>query len=47
MNLIAQHISPIEITKTLISAISAQFTLKKLGEFDLQVNADSTIKIRH
>ena len=44
MTLIAQYISPHEITKTLISAISAQFTLKKLGEFDLQVSAEATMK---
>ena len=45
MTLIAQHISPNEITKTLISAISAQFYFKKLEEFDLQVSADATMKL--
>ena len=44
MNLIAQHIIPNEITKTLISTISAQFYFKNIRELDLQVSADATLK---
>ena len=45
MTLITQNISPNEIIKTLILRISGHVHWKQRGEFDLQVSADTNLRL--
>ena len=45
MTLITQNISPNEMIKTLILLISGHVHWKHMGELDLQVSADTTLRI--